>query len=174
MHQQQPFVQAGSRPAHDVLVPHKERESGMETPKAKRPKKTGQERHSLGRNAGNVPTSDIDESERLRLRAAMHKAPGTTEHRGPRTRAKASAPKMPGRSQRAERKAAEKEAAKRAAREPTLDELFAQVEKEANAITREKQQARQRMVDQRAKVWQLGSWMNGDKPCPDELIEWEG
>ncbi len=134
-------------------------------------KKKGQVRHSLGLDVGNVPTTDVDETQRTVLRSALYEAPGTTERRAPRGRAKASKPDAPGRSVRAERRAAEKKAEERNAKPRTAEEMFAYLEKELAA--KKRGGPKNAMVDQRAKVWQLGSWMNGDKPCPDEAIEWQ-
>lgn len=147
---------------------------GVAMAASKQEKNKGQVRHSLGDKAGNVPTTDIDESQRTVLRGKVYEQPGTTERRAPRTRAKARQQAMPGRSMRAERAAADKAAAAKAAKEPTLDELFAQLDKEVAAIQRAKEHAAKQLVDRRAKVWQLQSWTEGGKPCPDELLGWEG
>lgn len=164
------YLAAGCRQAHGIAG-----ERMVE-------KKRGQRRHSLGREAGNVPTESIDEEQRAVLRKPLYEAPGSTEHRGRASRSKASDGNAVGRqrgprgtnasnqSMRQERRAEEQAAAER---EPTLDEIFAAVEREAEGIRRAKQERQQRLVDERAKVWQLGSWMNGDKPCPEEVLRWE-
>ena len=147
-------------------------------------KQRGQVRHSAGANVGNVPTVDVDESQRATLRKALYQAPGTTEHRGPTTRARArenrmdQAPKnssvphvvADSTSVRAERRAQEKRAAEKAAAGPSMDDLFAMLDKHVAA--KKRGAPTKKMVDERPKVWQLGSWTNGDEACPDAMIEW--
>jgi len=83
--------------------------------------------------------------ERLVLRKALYQSPGTTEHRGPTPRARASEAKMPGKSARAESKAAEKAAEERNARPMSADDLFAMLDKEVAAKERAKTTAKQRI-----------------------------
>lgn len=97
--------------------------------------------------------------ERLQLRKPLYEAPGTTEHRGPTPRARASenrldkAPKKSAiphvvpksTSQRAENRAAEKAAEAHNARDLTPDEMFAQLDKEIAATQRAKEVAKKRI-----------------------------
>jgi hypothetical protein len=112
-----------------------------------------------------------ESEERLVLRKPLYESPGTTEHRGPKPAGvRARQAKMPGPSVRAERRAAEKKAEERNNRDLTPDDLFAMLAKEQAAKGRKQ---KNHMVDERPKVWQLGSWMEGDKPYPDEHLRWE-
>jgi hypothetical protein len=136
-----------------------------------REKKRGYVRDSLGVRAGNVPLDGIDESAREMLGTALFAAPGTTERRGRVTKAKASQQKLPGRTVRAERAAADKVAAEQATENITLEQMFAahraQEAAKARGMT-------QRMVNGLPVVWQCGRWSTGledatvaGKTCPD-------
>lgn len=93
--------------------------------------------------------------ERLVLRSPLYPAPGTTERRAPATRARARAnrgdkapkgtPQPSTASQRAERKAAEKAAEEHNARDLTVEEMFAALDIEVQAIQRAKEVAKQRI-----------------------------
>lgn len=102
--------------------------------------------------ANKKETPVYETEDRLTLRTAMFQSPGTTEHRGPTPRARASKETLPGRSTRAENRALEKAAEKRALEErlAMFEEAFGHAEtarraKEELAAARIRREGRKRM-----------------------------
>jgi hypothetical protein len=118
-----------------------------------------------------------ESEERLRLNGRMFEQPGTSQPKRERPRAKASDGRWRGMEQpsmRAERKKEEREA--EAKHKMTPEEqlaLYRRMVTSGELARQAPDRKRQRMVDDRPGVWQLGSWVNGDKPCPDEFVTWD-
>jgi hypothetical protein len=125
---------------------------------------------------------EVNETEdRLHLNRPLFEQPGTSQPRRYAARARATELRWDrgeGRSPRAERRATEKAATPAP---KSLAELMASVKAMASsselARLRAAGSARQvtkKLVDENrpSGVWQMGSWTNGDAPCPDERLEW--
>ena len=132
-----------------------------------------------------VWTTDDDDNEseeRLMMNRGMFEAPGARHGAAQHKPHKAKvwvAPErnaaLPGRSMGAERRDQDRKAAEQMAR------LDAQLARANEMIAKEKRaktdpnRKHQKLVDQNLPtgVWQLQSWMDGGKSCPDSQPEWK-
>jgi hypothetical protein len=117
-----------------------------------------------------------ESEERLNLNKPLFEQPGTSEPRRYYPSVNARDRKWRGleqRTMRGERQAQEREAAKKRMTNEEQLELFFQMIDSGELQRRAPDRKRQHMTDDRPGVWELGSWMEGDPPCPDELLSWE-
>lgn len=126
----------------------------------------------------------VNESEdRLHVNRPLFKQPGTSQprrHEG-NPKAREGWRGMEGPSPRAERKAADKAAAAKQKPRSTpaeqlakYREMVASGELARQAAASRARPTGKRVVDEHrpSGVWQLQSWMEGGKPCPEERLEW--
>lgn len=130
----------------------------------------------------NSDGDDNDTEERLMMNRGMFEAPGARHGAAQHKPHKAKvwvAPErnaaLPGKSMGAERRDQDRKAAELAARvDAQIAATKAMQEKEARAKA-DKNRKQQKVVLEglESGVWQLESWMDGGKSCPDFKPEWK-
>jgi hypothetical protein len=117
-----------------------------------------------------------DSEQRLHLNQAQFERPGTSQpRRYDKSAARANkGDRLPGRTMRGERRAQERELAQQPRLTPAEQlELYRRMLSSGELQRRAPDRKRQGISDDRPSVWQLGSWVEGDPPCPDEYLSWE-